>query len=926
MAIKFEATGDFSDLIAENQKYQRQVTTLTEQLSKLTGGAAPMGTAGVKAFRDMQRAADQARKSIETPTDAFVRQVQQLDAALGKNMLSPKEHAAAIDQLAAKYSGAAGPVDQFRIAQEQLGAKLASNQLTQEQYAAAMERAKASTLATADGAQRYQIELAALDRQQASGAMNADEYQQATRQLAATLAATATPVDQVKIELAELQQSLATGKITVGEYDTRVVELSTAAAGLATPIERVQTKMALLDDELRRGVIDQQSYAQQANRLRTEYVENTTATQRYQDGLDRVNTELRTGQMAHEQHARAVDALEKEFREAASPAEVYEKAVADLSQQLSAGTITATEYEQAVARHQVAMDQATGAGETHASMTDKLGAKMLALGTGYLSFQAILGKVQEALAYVNQETEKAIGSADKMTDSNKRLAQVATSAEDYDMMVSRADELAAKYGEDRDVVRKVSFSARSEGFESSLDNIMKYSDVVAAESQATVAGQVPNLFGGEISADQGINATLAAAEASRLSFEEIARALPKVSEGAALQKASAAETMGVTSVMAGHFSSGDTAADRFKALATKLSINESTKGMGILGGIEELQRQQTEWQAAGGEGDDPLKKFLGESAELNVAFGLLVERMPDVKKRIAEIETEIETVGSGGQGALARKHAQSFDGSTETGRLNQAMEQRRQAQIAEEIANERQFAEEGAKREAAIASEKARQKDEGYIGLAQYGGHAAGNAATLVGADEETAAAMTRAGTEAIGGTSFTGFLARRVASAATLGMTDVAAAAGGFFGARQDQAAAAAPPLAREQQIVLQAQDVLKGSVRQTQMPTDTAESVRDLGSRLQTAYREGGATEYVEQTRTEIQTRIQQVQAVAGPDQAAQVKVLQDSLAELQKLTALLAENAAATKDLRDASRTTPRPGASAAAAAPNSQRLGR
>jgi hypothetical protein len=716
MAIKFEATGDFSDLIAENQKYQRQVTSLTEQLAKLTGGAAPMGDAGVRAFREMQRAADRAKRSIETPVEGFVRQVTLLDGAMGKNMLTANEHSRAVGQLA---------------------------------------------------------------------------------------------------------QQLA---------------------------------------------------------------------------------------------------------EVANPTEQYTQAVTKLNGQLAAGEIDAGQYAEAVEQQKSALDDGTEAGEKHGTMVGDLGKKMLALGAGYMSFQVILGQVKAALAYVNAETDKAIGSADKMTDPNKRLAQVATSSEDYDEMVQRADKLASQFGEQRDVVRNVSFSARSEGFEDALENIIKFSDVVAAESQATVAGQVPNLFGGEISADQGINATLVAAEASRLSFEEIARALPKVSEGAALQKASAAETMGVTSVMAGHFGSGDTAADRFKALATKLSINESTKGLGIIGGVEELQRQQSEWQASGGEGDSPLKKFLGESAELNVAFGLLVERMPDVKQRIAEIETEIDTVGSGGEGALARKHAQSFDTSTETGRLNLAMEERRQAKIAEEIANERQFAVIGAKREAAISQEKARQKEQGYVGISQFAGHAAGATAGFLGMDEQVAAAATRGGTASLGGKSFSGLVGRRIAGLYTGGISDVYAGTKAMLGYEDSAETAVLPPISPDRQAIGQAGLLVQESFRQTRTADETAESRLAVSARMNQALQSGDATEFVEQGQAEVRQRLQQVQADGGPNAAQQIAILQQNLAELQKLTALLAENASATKELRDASRTTPRPGASAAAAAANSQRLGR
>jgi hypothetical protein len=305
--------------------------------------------------------------------------------------------------------------------------------------------------------------------------------------------------------------------------------------------------------------------------------------------------------------------------------------------------------------------------------------------------------------------------------------------------------------------------------------------------------------------------------------------------------------------MAGHFGSGDTAADRFTALATKLSIEETTKGKGVIGGVEELQRQEAEWQASGEEGDSPLKKFLGESAELNVAFGLLVERMPDVKDRIAEIDAEMKTVAAGGRGALERKYDQSYDASTETGRLNQAMEQRRQAKVAEEIANERQFAVVGADREAASAREKARQKDAGYVGLAQYGGDVAGRMATSLGVEEDTAAVLTGAGTEAIGGQSFGGFLGRRAMSAATLGMSDVMFGGMGAYAASQEQNVQQQIQQAEaRQQVAVEAKLVLQDAFRETKTNTDTKESIAGVSQSTESSRDKVSAVASSPSTRT--------------------------------------------------------------------------
>lgn len=550
MAIKFEATGDFSDLIAENQKLQRQLVSVTEQLAKAKDQAEPMGAAGKKAFRELERAAEQAKRSIETPTEAFKKHAAQLDQALAKGLLTAEEHTRAIDQLARKYAGAIDPVQKLAVAQAHLDRQLQAGQITQEQYQQALEEKRKS-------------------------------------------------------------------------------------------------------------------------------LENTAE----------------------------------------------------------------------------AVDDTTQAGQTHGTMMQSLTGRLMALGAGYMSFQAILGKVKEALAYVNQETDKAIASADKMTDPNKRLAQVSTSAEDLDMMVRRADELAARYGEERDVVRRVSFSARSENFESILPELIKYGDVVSPEAAASVAGQVPGLFGeGSIDPLVAVNAVLAAAKESRLEFEKIAQAMPIISAGGAMTGSDPAEVMGILSVIASNTKSGDEAATLFKGLATKLALDQRTSGQGILGGYRTLQ----------GMSDADRADFLGEAVDANTAYNLLSRRTEDVNERIGLVRRQIAVGEEGGTPILEQQYQMVYEPSTETGRTNLALEQRRQAMIGEEIANERQFAIEGALREAAIASEKERQKAAGYSGIAQYGGDVAGNLVSGLQMSPGAARGATAGGTIAMDQTLL-GELVRRL-------------------------------------------------------------------------------------------------------------------------------------------------------------------
>jgi hypothetical protein len=136
--------------------------------------------------------------------------------------------------------------------------------------------------------------------------------------------------------------------------------------------------------------------------------------------------------------------------------------------------------------------------------------------------------------------------------------------------------------------------------------------------------------------------TLQAAAASRLNFEELARALPGAAEGGALAGASSEETIGALSVLAGRFKSGDTAADRLKAFTSKVGLDtdaegrESLAGSGIVDAVTKLQAMS----------DEQRKDFLGESQEVNAAYVILTEEFAAIQGRIQEIEQARDATGT----------------------------------------------------------------------------------------------------------------------------------------------------------------------------------------------------------------------------------------------------------------------------------------
>ena len=469
----------------------------------------------------------------------------------------------------------------------------------------------------------------------------------------------------------------------------------------------------------------------------------------------------RSVQTVNERHQEQLGKLKEAFEANLLTAEQYGRAVEKANQD------AANSYDVVAEK----VDQIDDKQQQATSSTDALGGAVMKAVAGYLSFQAVLAKVGEALQWTREEVEKAKGTFEGMADPRRRLAQIAdptVAGRGLDELEARVDALAMQYGEDRTKVANALFSAVSEGFEEALPSLVKYGDIVGLEAAAGVAGQVPGLFkGAGLGAEEAVSTTLLAARQSRLSFEEIATAMPTIAEGAALAEASPTEAMGVLSVMAGTFKSGEQAAQRFKALATRFAISEdeSLRGKGILGGVEALQAMPEEER----------REFLGSSQELNVAYQTLVTNLPAVRERIAELDAELATLRSGGEGTLERQYQEYFSGETDQGRRRLALEDKRQAEIQRQIANERQLAQGGLETQATRDRALAEMKEAGEATFGQFAVEKLGAAAELMGGGERGTATAMEFGRRFYGGTDTNlEFMGRAVTDVMSGGMAPV--------------------------------------------------------------------------------------------------------------------------------------------------------
>lgn len=361
-----------------------------------------------------------------------------------------------------------------------------------------------------------------------------------------------------------------------------------------------------------------------------------------------------------------------------------------------------------------AMKRATEQGFGRSQLT-KIGKYAIGLG----SVATALGLVTRGLSFMQQESAAALASLRGLTDARRRLNQIATSPEDLRALDERSDRLSRRFGVERQTVKNLLFSARSENFEPSVAFILKNKNIIDVATQATLAGQIPGLFPGQgLTAKQSINLALVAAGQSRLNVQQITSALPSVSTGAGLAGSSPEETFALLSVLAGRLASGQQAADRGKAFGTKVGITPGFRGKGIIGAFDILE--------AGTEGER--RKFLGESQELNVFYDILKTERDEVVKRTRELERARLRTGTPESAIMQAR---------ERARLNpkiQATNVVEQSEIYREIARENAFAKERAQIEAIQNNTQAILDEAGASGARKFVVRGAQEIAEFVGA------------------------------------------------------------------------------------------------------------------------------------------------------------------------------------------------
>lgn len=308
---------------------------------------------------------------------------------------------------------------------------------------------------------------------------------------------------------------------------------------------------------------------------------------------------------------------------------------------------------------------------------------VIAFGAQWLTVGTAIATVSKAMRAVREEQVKSLESLMGQADPEIRLAQVATSGEDLDAMIAKADELSERFGLGRDQARRLMFSARSEGFEGDVDTMARASQVVDLDSQATLAGLLGVAFKNEdADTQQRLSAVLAAAGTSKFDFETVGKAVTKSATPAVNAGADMAETLAANAGLANVI--GESAGDRIKAFTSKVALSPELQGKGIIGSVEALAAMDEESRTA----------FLGTSIELNEAYNALLGNMDNIREMAETVRADIAATEGGG--GVLNQRIGIVEGSD---RFQARMDVRR-AEADREIESERRFAAEEASFEA----------------------------------------------------------------------------------------------------------------------------------------------------------------------------------------------------------------------------------
>lgn len=371
-----------------------------------------------------------------------------------------------------------------------------------------------------------------------------------------------------------------------------------------------------------------------------------------------------------------------------TPLERYADEMRKLDQALKAGKIDQETFNRAVAKAKTEFEQAGRAGNTAFGPSATTSIRNYALGFGSLT--AAVGVFRSVMEMSRAETDQAIQSVERLIETRGQLQQVAEGpgGADTQAMNDFADKLAMR-GIPRAEAQSLIFSARSEGFTGQEDLIARLiaANQFKAADIRTLAGQVPTIFGGQVTPMQGIVGGAYGAKVSRLNMAEYAAMLPKGAQAGTILGGTPAESMALTAVLAGR---SERSMEYAATLAGQVAYGKSGKefqGLGVVGAVEKLS-QMPEAQR---------REILGTGKEANLIYEWTLHDMPRIKEVRAKAQAAMDNASS----YVADVESMVFDPTTTQGRLMRGRRADIQSGVQFEIGQEQRLAAGGYERRAA---------------------------------------------------------------------------------------------------------------------------------------------------------------------------------------------------------------------------------
>lgn len=322
---------------------------------------------------------------------------------------------------------------------------------------------------------------------------------------------------------------------------------------------------------------------------------------------------------------------------------------------MKAGKLTAQEHSAVLAKlqsnvNEVAQAERNAAASADQNFGDQALNKLIQYTAGMFALTSIVQKAGEALQFAAQQRIQGGESIKSDFEVYQGINELSDTQEQYDQRIKDYESLKSNFGLSREQASTLQETAISTGNEETMWRFAATQGAGDPAERMKAAARLETLSKGKINELQADAAVTAAAIPSQFRASEIAKYVPTAAAPMAMQGTGTIELLGAHSTLSDVLKAPEMAADRLSTLQTKMSLNDQTKGKGLLGGVDAITAMSQEDR----------KTFLG-SDELNIAYNKIVENRAEIEKRMEFIKERSGAVGTEADPVLAAQ--KRFEGN-----------------------------------------------------------------------------------------------------------------------------------------------------------------------------------------------------------------------------------------------------------------------